>query len=84
MACVWLATKLEEVSRRMREVLSVFYRLDRRRHGKPNLPPLDVYGSVRFCPYRCNFCHALFQYLCILGWLPQAGMAAAALSVTGV
>ena len=31
----------------MRELLSVFYRLDRRRQGKPNLPPLDVYGSVR-------------------------------------
>lgn len=32
----------------MREVLSVFYRLDRRRQGKITLPPLDVYGSV--CP----------------------------------
>ena len=46
MACVWLATKLEENPRRMREMLSVFYRLDRRRQGKPTLPPLDVYGPV--------------------------------------
>ncbi|KAL0037214.1 hypothetical protein WJX79_006696 [Trebouxia sp. C0005] len=46
MACVWLATKLEENPRRMREMLSVFYRLDRRRQGKTTLPPLDVYGPV--------------------------------------
>ncbi|KAL3143954.1 hypothetical protein ABBQ32_003767 [Trebouxia sp. C0010 RCD-2024] len=46
MACVWLATKLEENPRRMRELLAVFYRLDRRRQGKPNLPPLDVYGAT--------------------------------------
>lgn len=46
MACVWLATKLEENPRRMREMLSVFYRLDRRRQGKPTLPPLEVYGPV--------------------------------------
>ena len=45
MACCWLAAKLEESPRRTRDVISVFYRMERRREGKP-LTPLDIYGSV--------------------------------------
>ena len=44
-ACCWLATKLEETPRRIRDVLSVFYRVDRRREGK-SLQCLDIYGQV--------------------------------------
>lgn len=44
--CCWLATKLEEIPRRVRDVLAVFYRLQRRRQDL-SLEPLDFYGSVR-------------------------------------
>ncbi|KAK9915685.1 hypothetical protein WJX75_002648 [Coccomyxa subellipsoidea] len=42
--CCWLATKLEEIPRRVRDVLAVFYRLQRRRQDL-SLEPLDFYGS---------------------------------------
>lgn len=45
MACTWLATKLEEAPRVIKQILSVFYRLDRRRQGK-SLPPLDTSSMV--------------------------------------
>ena len=44
-ACCWLATKLEETPRRIRDLLSVFVRIDKRREGKP-LAPLDIYSKV--------------------------------------
>ena len=44
-ACCWLATKLEETPRRIRDLLSVFVRIDKRREGKP-LTPLDIYSKV--------------------------------------
>lgn len=44
-ACCWLATKLEENPRRLRDLLSVFVRVDKRREGKP-LVPLDFYSKV--------------------------------------
>ncbi|KAK9809039.1 hypothetical protein WJX72_008270 [[Myrmecia] bisecta] len=43
MACVFLSTKLEENARRPKDVLSVFYRMERRRECKP-LDVLDVSG----------------------------------------
>lgn len=49
-ACCWLATKLEEAPRRLRDVLSVFVRIDRRREGKGDLAPLDIYGQVKVHP----------------------------------
>ena len=46
-ACCWLASKLEEERRRIRDVVSVFVRIDRRReNGGGDIPPLDIYGSV--------------------------------------
>ena len=52
MGAFWLAAKLEEVIEidsptklRMRDVLSVFYRLIRRREGRP-LDPLDPSSRV--------------------------------------
>ena len=44
-ACVWLATKLEESPRNIKQILSVFYRLGRRRGGK-SLYPLDTNSMV--------------------------------------
>ena len=46
MACLFLATKLEETARKHREIISVFHRVERRREGR-SLDPLDLYGNVR-------------------------------------
>ncbi len=45
MACLFLATKLEETARRHREIISVFHRVERRREGR-SLEPLDHYSNV--------------------------------------
>lgn len=45
-ASLYLASKLEEEIRMCRELLSVFYRLERRAQGLP-LDPLDIYSQVR-------------------------------------
>lgn len=46
MACLFLATKLEETARKHREIISVFHRIERRREGR-SLDHLDLYGNVR-------------------------------------
>ena len=45
MAALWLASKLDECPRALRDVLQVFYRLDRRRRGL-TLVPLDFAGPL--------------------------------------
>ncbi len=45
-AAVFLGAKLEEVQRRCRDVVNTFYRLERRREGKP-LDLLDMFGKAR-------------------------------------
>ncbi|KAK9825369.1 hypothetical protein WJX81_005635 [Elliptochloris bilobata] len=42
--CCWLASKLEETKRRVRDVLAVFHRIYRRREGR-SLEPLDIYSK---------------------------------------
>jgi hypothetical protein len=49
--CCWLASKLEEVKRRVRDILSVFHRMSRRREGG-SLDPLDVFSKARRLPLR--------------------------------
>lgn len=44
-ASLYLASKLEEEIRMCRELLSVFYRLERRAQGL-SLDPLDIYSQV--------------------------------------
>lgn len=54
--CCWFATKLEEMPRRVRDVLAVFYRLQLRRNAEP-LKPLDFYSPVRCkLAYMCDLC----------------------------
>jgi hypothetical protein len=43
---VFLGAKLEEVQRRGRDVINVFYRIERRRERKP-LDLLDMFGKAR-------------------------------------
>lgn len=45
-ACLWLATKLEESPRKLRDVLNVFLRMECRHEGLP-LEVMD-YGSRRY------------------------------------
>lgn len=44
-SCVWLAAKLEENQRKIREVLQVFNRLERRRANQP-LDLLEIASQV--------------------------------------
>ncbi len=69
MACLFLATKLEETARKHREIISVFHRVERRREGR-GLEPLDLYGNVRpVAGYLCALllrvqaCHHLHAVL---------------------
>ncbi|GJP57824.1 hypothetical protein CLOP_g17413 [Closterium sp. NIES-67] len=43
-SCVWLASKLEENPRRIRDVLNVFHRINLRRDSLP-LPPLEQFSK---------------------------------------
>ena len=45
MASIWLASKLEEYPRALRDVLQVYYRLEKRQNGK-NLLPLEYMDPV--------------------------------------
>lgn len=45
--CIWVATKLEEEPRRVRDVLFVFHRMNQRREGLP-LDPLEQFSKVGY------------------------------------
>ena len=75
-ACCWLATKLEEQPKSLRDIVSVFYRVDSRRSSDGNgpFPPLDIYSQVYSIfidvyIYHCYYCYyllfslLLFQHL---------------------
>lgn len=67
MACVYLATKVEEEKRRHRDILNVFDRLQKKRAGKP-LNVLDPYGK-RYSKWK-NFMMKLeLIILCDLGYM---------------
>lgn len=57
-SCVWLAAKLEETPRKIRDVLFVFHRLNQRREGLP-LEPLEQFSKasplLSSCPESDSF-----------------------------
>jgi hypothetical protein len=57
-SCVWLASKLEENTRKARQVLIIFHRMECRRENLP-IDHLDLYskvGKLPFFPFK--FCSA--------------------------
>lgn len=47
---LFLATKVEECPRKVRDVLNVFHYLEQKRAGVSTPAPLDIYSSVLTCP----------------------------------
>lgn len=67
MACVYLATKVEEEKRRHRDILNVFDRLQKKRAGKvPNV--LDPYGK-RYSKWKNVMMKLELNILCDLGYI---------------
>jgi len=67
MACVYLATKVEEEKRRHRDILNVFDRLQKKRSGK-TLNVLDPYGK-RYTKWKNTMMKLELIILCDLGYM---------------
>ncbi|KAK2450323.1 arginine-rich cyclin [Trifolium repens] len=66
-SCVWLASKLEENTRKARQVLIIFHRMECRRENLP-IDHLDLYskvGKLPFFPFK--FCSSHTDILKDLG-----------------
>eukprot|EP00850_Spirogloea_muscicola_P022488 SM000298S10942 [mRNA] locus=s298:43966:46065:+ [translate_table: standard] len=86
-SCIWLAAKLEESPRRIRDVVNVFYRVDLRRHNQPLtlLEPLskqydemktDLIRTERHLLKEMGFvCHVEHPHKYIFNYLNQLGVA---------
>eukprot|EP00850_Spirogloea_muscicola_P009143 SM000050S17068 [mRNA] locus=s50:757989:760403:- [translate_table: standard] len=86
-SCIWLAAKLEESPRRIRDVVNVFYRVDLRRHNLPLvlLEPLskqydemktDLIRTERHLLKEMGFvCHVEHPHKYIFNYLNQLGVA---------
>jgi hypothetical protein len=59
-ACLWLATKLEESPRKLRDVLNVFLRMECRREGLPLEVRRSFYAP---CDHVCVLYPALRSLL---------------------